>query len=154
MSHPRRASVQSPSLLAEFRSREVGAFPVVGTGPYMMQSWQHGRQMVLVRNPNYFRPGLPHVPRVVIQFNVDHKAQEMPYFMQEILLQSQQRGPLTDQAYLDALALCAKLARFKRRRRRGPVLRIRSVRGGGGRLGSGEAAAHEVADHAEAVDRG
>lgn len=48
---------------------------VVGTGPYMMQSWQHGRQMVLVRNPNYFRPGLPHVPRVVIQFNIDDHLQ-------------------------------------------------------------------------------
>lgn len=46
---------------------------VVGTGPYMMQSWQHGRQMILVRNPNYFRSGLPHVPKVVITFNVaDH----------------------------------------------------------------------------------
>jgi oligopeptide transport system substrate-binding protein len=46
---------------------------VVGTGPYMMQSWQHGRQMVLVKNPNYFRSGLPHVPKVVISFNVaDH----------------------------------------------------------------------------------
>jgi ABC-type transport system substrate-binding protein len=48
---------------------------VVGTGPYMMQSWQHGRQMVLVRNPNYFRPGLPHVPKVVISFNVDDHLQ-------------------------------------------------------------------------------
>ncbi|MGH2447543.1 MAG: ABC transporter substrate-binding protein, partial [Chloroflexota bacterium] len=46
---------------------------VVGTGPYMMQSWAHGRQMVLVKNPLYFRHGLPHVPKVVIQFNVnDH----------------------------------------------------------------------------------
>jgi ABC-type transport system substrate-binding protein len=48
---------------------------VVGTGPYLMQSWQHGRQMVLVRNPNYFRSGLPHVPKVVISFNVDDHLQ-------------------------------------------------------------------------------
>ena len=48
---------------------------VVGTGPYMLQSWQHGRSMVLVRNPTYFRRGLPRVPRVVIQFNVDDHLQ-------------------------------------------------------------------------------
>jgi ABC-type transport system substrate-binding protein len=47
----------------------------VGTGPYELQSWQHGRQMVLVRNPLYFRRGLPHVPRVVIQFNIDDHLQ-------------------------------------------------------------------------------
>ncbi|HLJ67803.1 MAG TPA: ABC transporter substrate-binding protein [Chloroflexota bacterium] len=44
---------------------------VIGTGPYMLQTWQHGRQMILVRNPNYFRRGFPIEPRVVIQFGVD-----------------------------------------------------------------------------------
>jgi len=48
---------------------------VVGTGPYLLQQWQHGRSMVLRRNPLYFRRGLPHVPRVVIQFNVDDHLQ-------------------------------------------------------------------------------
>jgi peptide/nickel transport system substrate-binding protein len=48
---------------------------VVGTGPYMLQSWQHGRQMTLIKNPNYFRPGFPKVPRVVIQFGVDEHLQ-------------------------------------------------------------------------------
>jgi ABC-type transport system substrate-binding protein len=48
---------------------------VVGTGPYMLQSWAHGRQMVLIANPNYFRPGIPHIPRVVIQFGVDEHLQ-------------------------------------------------------------------------------
>ncbi|MGH2442965.1 MAG: ABC transporter substrate-binding protein [Chloroflexota bacterium] len=44
---------------------------VTGTGPYMLQSWRHGRQMVLVRNPRYFVRGVPHVPKVVISFGVD-----------------------------------------------------------------------------------
>jgi ABC-type transport system substrate-binding protein len=47
---------------------------VVGTGPYRMQSWSH-TQMVLVKNPNYFKPGLPKVPRVVIQFGVSEHLQ-------------------------------------------------------------------------------
>jgi ABC-type transport system substrate-binding protein len=47
----------------------------LGTGPYKLQAWNHGRNMILVRNTNYFRPGLPHVPRVVIQFGVDEHLQ-------------------------------------------------------------------------------
>jgi ABC-type transport system substrate-binding protein len=50
------------------------AHHVVGTGPYTMQSWTH-TQMILVKNPNYFRPGLPKVPRVSIQFGVDEHLQ-------------------------------------------------------------------------------
>ncbi len=43
----------------------------VGTGPYRLQSFQQNQQMVLVKNPNYFHKGLPHVGRVVIQFHVN-----------------------------------------------------------------------------------
>lgn len=66
------ASVAPREIVARYGSKRFSDH-VVGTGPYMLRQWQHGRQMVLVRNPLYFRPGLPHVPRVVIQFNVaDH----------------------------------------------------------------------------------
>lgn len=47
---------------------------VIGTGPYRMQSWTQ-QQMLLVKNPNYFRAGLPKVPRVSIQFGVDEHLQ-------------------------------------------------------------------------------
>jgi amidase len=40
----------------------------------------------------------------VIAFNDAHKTTEMPYFGQELFLQAQEKGPLTDQAYRDALA--------------------------------------------------
>lgn len=40
----------------------------------------------------------------LIAFNENHRDREMPIFGQEILLQSEKRGPLTDKAYLDALA--------------------------------------------------
>ena len=46
-----------------------------------------------------------------IAFNKDHRAQEMPYFDQEIMEQAQAKGPLTDKAYLDAMANNDKLAR-------------------------------------------
>jgi amidase len=47
----------------------------------------------------------------VIAFNEAHAAEEMPYFRQELHLQSEAKGPLTDQAYLDALASNFKLSR-------------------------------------------
>ena len=36
---------------------------------------------------------------------------EMPYFGQEIFVKAQAKGPLTDQAYIDALAKCRRLSR-------------------------------------------
>jgi len=46
-----------------------------------------------------------------IAFNSAHRAEEMPYFAQEIMEQAQQRGPLTEKAYKDALATNHRLAR-------------------------------------------
>jgi amidase len=39
----------------------------------------------------------------LIRFNETHAAEEMPYFRQELLVQAQAKGPLTDPAYLEAL---------------------------------------------------
>lgn len=47
----------------------------------------------------------------LIAFNRAHADREMPYFGQELLEQAQAKGPLTDKAYLDALATCRRLAR-------------------------------------------
>jgi amidase len=47
----------------------------------------------------------------VIAFNEAHRAEEMPYFGQELFLKSQEKGPLTEKPYLDALAKCRKLSR-------------------------------------------
>ena len=40
----------------------------------------------------------------IIDFNEFNRSKEMPYFGQEIMLQAQEKGPLTDKAYLEALA--------------------------------------------------
>ncbi|HET7595849.1 MAG TPA: amidase [Burkholderiales bacterium] len=47
----------------------------------------------------------------VIAFNEANRAQEMPYFGQELFIQAQEKGPLTDQAYRDALAKDQRLSR-------------------------------------------
>ncbi|ARA92544.1 amidase [Rhodothermaceae bacterium RA] len=46
----------------------------------------------------------------LIRFNEEHAAEEMPYFGQEIFLQAQEKGPLTEPAYREALARCKRLA--------------------------------------------
>jgi amidase len=52
-----------------------------------------------------------HTLREVIEFNERHAQQEMPWFKQETLIKSEAKGPLTEQAYLDALAKCRKASR-------------------------------------------
>src|ERR1700752_1578472 len=47
----------------------------------------------------------------VIAFNEANKDREMQYFGQELFLQAQEKGPLTDQAYRDALAKDQRLSR-------------------------------------------
>jgi amidase len=47
----------------------------------------------------------------VIAFNHAHAAEELPIFGQETLIQAQAKGPLTQQAYLDARATCIRVSR-------------------------------------------
>jgi amidase len=49
--------------------------------------------------------------RDVIEFNERHAAQEMPWFGQDIFKDADAKGPLTEQAYLDALATCRRATR-------------------------------------------
>ncbi len=57
-------------------------------------------------------PGAPvHSLAEIITFNERNKDQEMPFFGQEHFLEAQEKGPLTDKAYLDALERCRRLSR-------------------------------------------
>jgi amidase len=47
----------------------------------------------------------------LIAFNEKRRDQEMPFFGQELLLQAQAKGPLTDDAYLKALDICRQARR-------------------------------------------
>ena len=47
----------------------------------------------------------------LIAFNEAYAEQEMPHFGQEIFERSAEKGPLTEPAYLEALATCARLSR-------------------------------------------
>ena len=43
-------------------------------------------------------------------FNEAHRDREMPFFGQELLAQAQAKGPLTDSAYIEALATSRRLS--------------------------------------------
>ena len=47
----------------------------------------------------------------LIRFNQDNRQREMPYFAQEIFEKAEAKGPLTEKAYLDALAKDVRLSR-------------------------------------------
>lgn len=47
----------------------------------------------------------------LIEFNEQNHDREMPYFGQEIFIQSQDKGPLSSPDYLEALETCGRLAR-------------------------------------------
>jgi amidase len=57
-------------------------------------------------------PKLPvHSLAQLIEFNEKNREREMPYFGQEILLRAEKKGPLSEKAYVDALAACRRLSR-------------------------------------------
>src|SRR5579863_2773967 len=57
-------------------------------------------------------PGAPvRTLQEIIDFNDRNRQKEMPYFGQDLFLKAQAKGPLTDKAYLDALAKNHQLAR-------------------------------------------
>jgi amidase len=47
----------------------------------------------------------------IITFNEQHKDREMPYFLQELMIKAQAKGPLTDPKYLAALEKDRRLSR-------------------------------------------
>ncbi len=56
----------------------------------------------------------PDVPyrslEALIAFNEQHRDREMPWFGQEIFIESQEKGPLTDEAYVEAKKTCRRLS--------------------------------------------
>jgi amidase len=57
-------------------------------------------------------PNAPvHTLKEIIAFNEQHQAEELRWFGQEELIKSEAKGPLTDKAYVEALAACRTLSR-------------------------------------------
>lgn len=52
-----------------------------------------------------------HSLKEIIEFNLKHETEEMPYFKQELFLQAEEKGSLTDDAYIEALVKNQRLTR-------------------------------------------
>ena len=52
-----------------------------------------------------------HSLKEIIEFNERNRDKEMPYFGQDLLVRAEAKGPLTEQAYLDALAKDNRMSR-------------------------------------------
>jgi amidase len=64
---------------------------------------------------NAYLAGLgPHAPvrslKEIMEFNERNRVKEMPFFGQETFVKAEEKGPLTEKAYLDALAKSRRLA--------------------------------------------
>jgi len=59
-----------PSIVSKVDFERMGAKKYatnpIGSGPFKVQSWQRGQQLTLVRNPYYWRKGLPYLDKVVV----------------------------------------------------------------------------------------
>ncbi len=57
-------------------------------------------------------PGAPvRTLKDIIEFNEQNRSKEMPYFGQDLFVKAESKGPLTEKAYLDAVAKNHQLAR-------------------------------------------
>ena len=53
----------------EANPADFGSHPI-GSGPYMLQSWQKGVKLVFVRNPHYWKTGKPYLDKIVVYINI------------------------------------------------------------------------------------
>jgi|tagenome__1003787_1003787.scaffolds.fasta_scaffold20972144_3 peptide/nickel transport system substrate-binding protein len=65
-------SIYSKKQFAKY-GKGLGSHPL-GTGAFMLQSWKKGSELDLVRNPNYWQKGKPHLDKVVFKVVGDDNA--------------------------------------------------------------------------------
>jgi peptide/nickel transport system substrate-binding protein len=85
----------------------------IGSGPFLVEDWERGRQLILKRNPNYSGPHRARLERIVVRFGVDGND----------LVDGFRRGAV-DVAYSFPVGFLANL-------RREPGLRIAATPGAG-----------------------
>jgi peptide/nickel transport system substrate-binding protein len=55
---------------AEWRTHDWSLVRI-GSGPFLLDSWRPGEEIVLIRNPHYFEPGLPLLDKIVVRIVPD-----------------------------------------------------------------------------------
>jgi peptide/nickel transport system substrate-binding protein len=65
----------------------------IGTGPFRFESYQPDDSVTLVRNPNYFKPGLPYLDKIVIRIIPDANTRLLALIGREVDYVSSVSGP-------------------------------------------------------------
>ncbi|MFN8720007.1 MAG: ABC transporter substrate-binding protein [Rhodospirillales bacterium] len=56
----------------------------IGTGPFKLESYRRDEEVVLVRNPDYFKPGLPRLDRLIFRIVPDAATQVNAFLAGEV----------------------------------------------------------------------
>ncbi|MDQ6639661.1 MAG: ABC transporter substrate-binding protein [Pseudomonadota bacterium] len=86
----------------DFRKNAANANPV-GTGPFRFKEWKRGEYIHLVRNNDYWRPGLPYLDEIYYRFVPDAASRALALESQQFQLATQNDLELTDVARLTKL---------------------------------------------------
>jgi peptide/nickel transport system substrate-binding protein len=84
-------------------TRHPSANTPVGTGPYKFVEWQKGQFMRFDRNPDYRKPGLPYLDRIVARFIADGGTRSATLETQEVHMGGFNAVPPVDVKRLEAL---------------------------------------------------
>jgi peptide/nickel transport system substrate-binding protein len=79
----------------DFRTNPNNATPV-GTGPFMFKEWKRGEYVHLVRNPDYWRKGLPYLDEIYFRFVPDAASRALALESQQIHFGTQNAFELID----------------------------------------------------------
>ena len=97
----------SPELTKHFRGLRMWLpLMVVGTGPFIFESYEPNQQFTLKANPDYYEEGQPYLDTVVFKFFKDQSA-----------LSSALRSRAIDMTWLKDPKVAALLVREERARR-------------------------------------
>jgi ABC-type transport system substrate-binding protein len=88
------AGIVSQKAVAKYGDK-FGENPV-GAGPFVMEHWTRGQELVLVKNPHYYLKGLPKLDSVVIKLGISDNLQMMMFQKGELDMV----GPISAPDYL------------------------------------------------------
>ena len=68
---------------------------VIGTGPWMLDSYRPNVGLTFVKNPNYFLPGLPYIDKVEVTVDEDNASRMAAFLAGKYDLGWEARAPST-----------------------------------------------------------
>ena len=95
-------SILDPSVVGpdNFSAGKISGHPV-GSGPYMIQTYTPGQQLILVKNPHYYMPGLPKTDTIDVKIGLSPSSQLLLFQQHKLDVIG---GGLSDSLQIDSSA--------------------------------------------------